>query len=806
MSVVERAEGGRCPPLQRPPRPPRPRGCKIHLNSLWSVWYGFAATAFQSYIAVQLSKKLLDCWELPWGLDAAPRTDLQACLILTGLAIVLLPFFFFSCLIKVGNLANDGFKLGRNLSACGVEPEDSLAGGPGGCRSLWRHGGPTGPFLHLAISFCLLLPNLLMQARLIQADFLPRDYVWKTDLDFIISSYDRLVVLSFMTPTNAAETNVSKASPPTTPMTPQNMMLTSNDYDSIYDEEKWGPVSIEFFNYALALAVYAVRYPAVFWNTNKWWGTIFSFQLFINGLQNLLVYVGICVLYKVHVIGPSEVLTSIPAKFGAGFFLLNAHVTLALLFLTVALVTSSSLVLYLYGYGRFQAFLSHEKACKLISVEGREWGYLTHCAALCVLLAITVVEGPLLIDLAVIYKASLDSSVLFSVIAAVFHLFIWVVLWLILTLKQNWIFKLRVTVGKAAVKSARSIKLLTDVELLSSCESSAPLLVVASGRTYTISDASPKKTIINAIHKAAMDRKSRLQAAANSDQKEQYDENDEQIYWLRPKPISPKNSPDSEVSDGANWQKKAVPKPKVTFDQNVKRSPRECPVQGDDGDYARLRELPLMGPSPSHMELQNKIIEKVQYMSTKTMVITANKGDYEDPNPVKIEPMLPPPPPVIVHDTPATPRCLLRADSGMPHDLTPRSESEASGSPPDHSETSSGVHSNSSRESHNNNTNNNNHNNNASNGGQAVPNGDIKPLNGKIPNGGPWANGGTLHRPITQPPPTEGEVVIRRKVEPEAIAVPSSTGMFTARKKSLKIKMDGRNSSNEPDAPTGTSR
>ena len=48
----------------------------------------------------------------------------------------------------------------------------------------------------------------------------------------------------------------------------------------------------------------------------------------------------------------------------------------------------------------------------------------------------------------------------------------------------------------------------------------------------------------------------------------------------------------------------------------------------------------------------------------------------------------------------ATPRCLLRADSGMPHDLTPRSDSEISGSPPDHSETSSWVHSNSSRESH----------------------------------------------------------------------------------------------------------
>lgn len=166
---------------------------------------------------------------------------------------------------------------------------------------------------------------------------------------------------------------------------------------------------------------------------------------------------------------------------------------------------------YITFFFRFNAFLNHEKACKVISVEGKEWGYLTHCTALCVLLAITVVEGPLLIDLAVIYKSTLDSSVLLCVIGIVFHLFIWVVLWLGLTLKQNWEFKLRVTVGKVAVRSARSIKLLTDVELVSSCEVSAPLLVVASGRTYTVCDTSPKKTIIGAIHKAAMERKAKLQ-------------------------------------------------------------------------------------------------------------------------------------------------------------------------------------------------------------------------------------------------------------------------------------------------------
>lgn len=39
-------------------------------------------------------------------------------------------------------------------------------------RSLWQHGGPTAPFLHLVIAFCLLLPKVTMEAKLIEAGFL----------------------------------------------------------------------------------------------------------------------------------------------------------------------------------------------------------------------------------------------------------------------------------------------------------------------------------------------------------------------------------------------------------------------------------------------------------------------------------------------------------------------------------------------------------------------------------------------------------------------------------------------------------
>lgn len=70
---------------------------------------------------------------------------------------------------------------------------------------------------------------------------------------------------------------------------------------------------------------------------------------------------------------------------------------------------------------------------------------------------------------------------------------------------------MRVTVGRAAVRSARSIRLVTEVDLLSSTsnDASAPLLIVGNGRTYTVAETSPKKAIMNVIQKAAAEKKGR---------------------------------------------------------------------------------------------------------------------------------------------------------------------------------------------------------------------------------------------------------------------------------------------------------
>ncbi|XP_029038168.2 protein tincar isoform X2 [Osmia bicornis bicornis] len=964
---------------RKPRRSSRQSSCiRGHVNNLWSVWYGILAVAFQAYIGLRYAKRFAAYLSLPWPADAPPpKVELYACLVLAGTGVVLLPVLLGAAFLKLGNLANDGVKLGRHLSACSRDPPSSLLTNNldhSLANNLWRHGGPTAAFLHLCTAMCFLLPSLLMEARLIHAGFLPKEAIWRTDLDWLVIHRDRLVVSSFMNPnvnlsiltgfitpqpfvtltpddepndvvttfsdldvvektietksrettnnflglfrppstglpppnaptsspsttsgsltnsiatssidpsttratkTSASTTRSSTTSatsttmkfremeesettiarttlpplfPSSTPstsksttvkngyptrrptpktilrnnnlknrsktknftrpsttirpsrttvvsagnMTAQSMSLTMNSLADLDHPEKlnlefqpaesYGPITLEYLNYAIALGVYSVRYPAVFWSCNKALGTIFSFQLVINSAQSLLAYVGMSVLYKVQVMGPLKVLpvlrqqyrtistsSSISTIFGDSYFLLNPHVTLVLFALSSLLVLCSSMVMYFYAYGRFTAFLNQERERRVIlSKENRDkngWVYFIHCTALCVFLAIAICSAPLLYDYSVVYRGSLDGAILACIVATVLHLFLWLVMWIFLTIKQRWTFKLRVTIGRATVRSARSVKLVTDVDLLSARDeedgTSAPLLVVGNGRTYTIADASPKKAIMSVIQKAAIERKARSQGNNDSVDGESTVD-DEQIYWLRPKlRPSPTRSP-SDANGVANtekgWLNKKF-KPKVTFNDlpstsgsrnkgKIRRGTGDGGPE-DDGDYATLRELPLMtslDPADDSTSEENKLLEcvnddQVTYYASANRDLQPSEGDPSPlltpdplPDPTSEPLPLPPPTPTSAPSTEVvttsltantqtnggqTPRCLRRADSGMPHEeLTPRSDS--SNSPPmdtvtgcggagsvtghsntsSHSETSSsGVHSNASNAS-----------------------------------------------------------------------------------------------------------
>lgn len=136
------------------------------------------------------------------------------------------------------------------------------------------------------------------------------------------------------------------------------------------------------------------------------------------------------ILYKVQMIGPAKALPLLRHHSDKGIsmfinsstnspFLLNPQVTLSLFLLSGFLVLGSSLVLYLYGYGRFKAFINHERHRKIIDMKtngSTGWCYVTHCAAFCVLISVGVCNAPLLHDYTVVYRGSLDGAILACII------------------------------------------------------------------------------------------------------------------------------------------------------------------------------------------------------------------------------------------------------------------------------------------------------------------------------------------------------------------------------------------------------
>ena len=233
-----------------------------------------------------------------------------------------------------------------------------------------------------------------------------------------------------------------------------------------------------------------------------------------------------------HVIGPQNVLHKYEP------FLLNTPISMLLYLLSCMIVTASSSVIYMYGYQKFMAFLQTEREKKTILLaEGKTslWLYFPHTAAMCTLIALAVCNGPLLYDFTIIYKGSLDGTVLVFVIATVLHLFLWIVTWLFLTVKMTWKFKLRVTVGRAAVHNAKSIKLVNDIDLHHQPvdKENAPMLIVGFGKTFTVHDPAPKKLIMRTLAKAAMETDRALE--------------EEETYWLKGDTPSKATAPTSNT-------------------------------------------------------------------------------------------------------------------------------------------------------------------------------------------------------------------------------------------------------------------
>ncbi|XP_066245516.1 protein tincar isoform X2 [Euwallacea similis] len=724
----------------------------VHLNNLWSIWYGIICAILQGYLAYKCLKEILGYSVLTWP-DGLPYLELNCSLGLNGAVFLLLPIFFTVTILKIGNLANDGYKLGRQTSMCSREPTDVL--GSGANCGLFRYGGPTAAFIHIAMAFCLLIPKVLMEGKMIQAGFLSQDFIWHTDLDFLLSQKNRSMVLSFNplsgngSGANAMVLNEmaqrfydpSKLIRFSSANLTHTVIKTLKDfighetrkYEAVAADGLWhSSISLEYINLITALVIYSVRYPSLFWSANKCLGLLFSFMLIVNGMQIVLSFAGISILYKLHIADiwnylpfnqPRLYMTLSPS--GLSPFLLNAQVTFALYMLATLLVLASSVVMYFYGHTRFMEFINHQRDKKLITLPGSYsniWVYFTHCAAFCTIISIGICNAPLVHDFVVAYKGNHDEVQLICIVYDVFHLLFWSFAWMFLSAKHRWTFKIRISIGEAVIKESRSLRLIHSVHLnnqqqrTEEASTQQPLLIIGNGRTYTVADTLPKKAIMEVLQRSAIVKKSKSNGsmAASEDMSEE-------IYWLRP--TLDGSSQAQKRSKYLRWFRR---KSRQSFVETSNTSPKRAKpnarnsvipgIDEDDGDYATLRELPL-APQRTNVSIDNSGSEGKLLAAVHDEEITyasANKDFtppslYQEHNNSLLEP-------IVVHtdfasqqpSTSGNSERLLRADSGiLAHEELPgRSNSlstECSVSPPEppgssHSESSSGVHSNDSNE------------------------------------------------------------------------------------------------------------
>ncbi|OUC49851.1 Sad1 / UNC-like protein, partial [Trichinella nativa] len=200
-------------------------------------------------------------------------------------------------------------------------------------------------------------------------------------------------------------------------------------------------ISLPFLNYACALAAFAIVYPSVFWRASRSFSLVFSMHLMIHAISALFCFVAYSILRQVYIAGLYDPAHQTP-------FLLQEPFLVIIYLATTAVMLFASMVVYGYGYNKYcLCVLSARGHCRLLHKVYSVYceGYSAHIAAIVMLVMMVLCKAPILYDLMVLYQHQPQPMLLSCIISDVCYLFLWILLWLGLTLKRDWAFTVRHT-------------------------------------------------------------------------------------------------------------------------------------------------------------------------------------------------------------------------------------------------------------------------------------------------------------------------------------------------------------------------
>ncbi|CAL8078528.1 unnamed protein product [Calicophoron daubneyi] len=150
-----------------------------------------------------------------------------------------------------------------------------------------RHFLPYAIILHLITAYCLLLPIPLMHAQQIYHRALPSEWIFRSDLDILFGS---------SSPATQPAKQILAAVAISDGETGPGKSASEGPHYSVWDDLR--AMSPEFFNLIVAFMLLSLRYPSVFWYTNRAFSFVFSLLLLLTGLHALVEFSAASVLVK----------------------------------------------------------------------------------------------------------------------------------------------------------------------------------------------------------------------------------------------------------------------------------------------------------------------------------------------------------------------------------------------------------------------------------------------------------------------------------------------------------------------------
>ncbi|XP_013385491.1 uncharacterized protein LOC106155296 [Lingula anatina] len=404
-------------------------GCRIRFNSFWCIWYCAIVLIAQGYLTYLAVSRYSAFKSLHWKEDEMPSLEFTSYVALIALSLLCLPFFALAAIFKVENYANDGVRLGEEILSKKEARLRYLETRFG--KRFWQQMGPVAQTLHIGAAFCLLLPHVLLQAQEIKHGYLSEVNMWATDLDVL---FIRDKIPQFWAFSQKASTNLTTNS--TLEMITVNVTTEAPPTGVPWNHQS--SPSFEFINFAAALILYNIRYPAVFWTTHKLLTVLFSGQLFLATVLHLFSFCGFAVTYKLQVNNHLH----------QGLELSMSHGGTAVAYiLGNGIVFFSSITIFKYGYlfyneqfikmhRNYHAFLKYamKNTCE---------GYIPHTAAMVMMVLSLACKGPVFYDYVTTYRMTGDPLILTCIVMDAMYMMAWMILWFVFTLKQTWKFAIR---------------------------------------------------------------------------------------------------------------------------------------------------------------------------------------------------------------------------------------------------------------------------------------------------------------------------------------------------------------------------